>query len=208
MIKRFIERCCEIDFDLRMSEEEFLKLELYPRRPEETKPLKNHFLSKTSTSFKQEQPITNSNVTKVSGSKVSKVNEEVKGKIEKKEVMDSLKDSPKLVAQSRSKRALTERVNNESCKTSQYSTEAQTRAIKDFTSSISSSSDAYKKNSEILLKQNSFCKHLYFMIKNIEHFLLTDENKELLTIVMYKHILYMLKKLKNTKFNYFQLKKW
>ncbi len=122
--------------------------------------------------------------------------------------MDSLKNSPKLVAQSSSKRALTERVNNESCKTSQFSTEAQTRAIKDFTNSISSPSDSYKKNSEILLKQNSFCKHLYFMIKNIENFLLTDQNKELLTIVMYKHILYMLKKLKNTKFNYFQLKKW
>jgi serine/threonine-protein kinase ULK/ATG1 len=81
LIKRFIERCCEIEFDLRMSEEEFLKVELYPRRPEETKPLKNNFLCKTSTSFKQEQPITNSNVTKVSGSKVSKVNEEVKRKV-------------------------------------------------------------------------------------------------------------------------------
>jgi hypothetical protein len=29
-----------------------------------------------------------------------------------------------------------------------------------------------------------------------------------LTIVVYKHIIYLLKKLKNTKFNYFELKKW
>lgn len=35
------------------------------------------------------------------------------------------------MTQSDSKKALTERINNESCKTSQYSTEAQTRAIKD-----------------------------------------------------------------------------
>jgi len=46
------------------------------------------------------------------------------------------------------------------------------------------------------------------MIKNIGYFLLTEDDKDLLAIVMYRHILYLLKRLKNRKFNYFKLKKW
>lgn len=60
-------------------------------------------------------------------------------------------------------------------KTSQYSTEAQTRVIHDFPTA--NSEEICKSNSEKLYKQNSFCKHLYFMIKNIDHFLLSRENK-------------------------------
>lgn len=46
------------------------------------------------------------------------------------------------------------------------------------------------------------------MIKNVDYFLLKEDNKKLLVIVMYRHILYLLKRLKNRKFNYFKLRKW
>jgi hypothetical protein len=40
------------------------------------------------------------------------------------------------------------------------------------------------------------------------HFNLTTEKKEQLTVLLYKYMIYHLKKLKNDKFNNFALKKW
>ena len=53
--------------------------------------------------------------------------------------------------------------------------------------------EIFKKNTEKLISELQFCRHVYYMIVNIDHFLFDKVKKDFFLMVLFKHLLRYIK---------------
>ena len=65
-----------------------------------------------------------------------------------------------------------------------------------------------QKNYEVLVNQLNYCRFLYYFIENGVHLQLNWSSKGRLTLVLFKHMLKLIKQLADSKNNWFGLANW
>lgn len=53
--------------------------------------------------------------------------------------------------------------------------------------------DIYKKNTDKLISELQFCRHIYYMIVNMDYFLLDKGKKDFFLMALFKHLLRYIK---------------
>lgn len=64
------------------------------------------------------------------------------------------------------------------------------------------------RSNHILISQLHYCRFIYYLARNINFLLVTPKNKSKLTLVLYKHLLKLIKLLADDQQNWFHLKNW
>lgn len=64
------------------------------------------------------------------------------------------------------------------------------------------------KNNHILVNQLHYCRFLYYMIKNSQNLLVNEKSKNKLNLVVFKHLLKLIKHLADCNSNWFKLRDW
>lgn len=59
-----------------------------------------------------------------------------------------------------------------------------------------------------MINQLDYCRFMYYLIKNINHFNVNDNNKQKTGLIIFKHLIRLIKLLADSKNNWFGFMNW
>lgn len=63
-------------------------------------------------------------------------------------------------------------------------------------------------NEKILTNQLDYCRFMYYLLQNNRCIPLREESRELIVMILYKHLIKLIKQLADLKHNFFKLPHW
>jgi len=64
------------------------------------------------------------------------------------------------------------------------------------------------KNNHILINQLHYCRFIYYLIRNLNYLLISPKSRNKLTLILFRHLLKLIKNLSDPSKNWFRLSDW